>query len=124
LISAFAAVAAFIAAIGIYGVLGYVVAQRTNEIGIRMALGAERRSVLRLVMAQGASIVVVGVLAGLAGAAWLTRYIAGMLFGVTALDVGTYLVAGAAFAIVALIAAYVPARRATAIDPVSALRYE
>jgi putative ABC transport system permease protein len=124
LLSVFGAIAGFIAVIGIYGVLSYVVGQRTKEIGVRMALGAQRPAVLRLVLRQGAIIVAVGVAGGVAGAAALTRYLAGMLFGITTLDIATYTVVAAAFAGVAMFAVYLPARRATGIDPLAALRHE
>jgi predicted lysophospholipase L1 biosynthesis ABC-type transport system permease subunit len=124
LLSTFGAIAAFIAVIGLYGVLSYVVGQRTKELGIRMALGAQRAAVLKLVLRQGAVIVAIGVAAGVAGAAALTRYLAAMLYDVGALDVTTFTVVAVVFAAVAMAAAYVPARRATAIDPLAALRYE
>jgi len=124
LLSTFGAIAGFIAVIGLYGVLSYVVSQRTKELGIRMALGAQRGAVLKLVLRQGAVIVAVGVAAGVAGAAALTRYLAAMLYDLNALDVTTFTVVAAVFAAVAMAAAYLPARRATAIDPLSALRYE
>jgi predicted lysophospholipase L1 biosynthesis ABC-type transport system permease subunit len=124
LLSTFGAIAGFIAVIGLYGVLSYVVGQRTKELGIRMALGAQRGAVLKLVMRQGAVIVGVGVVLGVAGAAALTRYLEAMLFGLGALDLATFVAVPAAFAIVALLAAYLPARRATTIDPLAALRYE
>jgi putative ABC transport system permease protein len=124
LLSTFGAIAGFIAVIGLYGVLSYVVGQRTKEIGVRMALGAQRGAVLKLVLRQGATIVGVGVAAGIAGAALLTGYLEGMLFGLTTLDVATYAAVAAAFAMIAMAAVYVPARRATTIDPLTALRYE
>jgi putative ABC transport system permease protein len=124
LLSVFGAIAGFIAVIGIYGVLSYLVGQRTKEIGVRMALGAQRPAVLRLVLRQGAIIVAIGVVCGVAGAAALTRYLAGMLFGITALDVATYTVVAVVFAGIAMFAVYLPARRATGIDPLAALRHE
>jgi putative ABC transport system permease protein len=124
LLSAFGAIAGFIAVIGIYGVLAYLVSQRTKEIGIRMALGAQRRSVLELVLRRGVTIVAIGVTAGVLGAVALTRYLEGMLYGITALDGATYAAVAAAFAAVALFASYMPARRATRVDPLVALRYE
>jgi hypothetical protein len=124
LLSTFGAIAGFIAVIGLYGVLSYVVSQRTKELGIRMALGAQRGTVLKLVLRQGATIVAIGLVIGIAGAAALTRYLEAMLYDVGALDATTFIVVAAAFAVVALAAAYVPARRATAIDPLAALRYE
>ena len=124
LLSAFGAIAGFIAVIGLYGVLSYVVGRRTKELGIRMALGAQRGAVLKLVLRQGALIVAIGVAAGVAGAAALTRYLAAMLYDLNTLDVTTFSVVAAVFAAVAMAAAYLPARRATAIDPLAALRYE
>jgi putative ABC transport system permease protein len=124
LLSAFGALAGFIAVIGLYGVLSYVVGQRTKEIGIRMALGAQRDAVLKLVLKQGGAIVAVGLVAGVVGAALLTRYLEGMLYGLTALDPATFIVVAATFAVVAMAAAYLPARRATAIDPLVAVRHE
>ncbi len=124
LLSTFGAIAAFIAVIGLYGVLSYVVGQRTKELGIRMALGAQRAAVLKLVLKQGAVIVAIGVVSGVVGAAALTRYLEAMLYQLPALDVATFAVVAAAFAIVAMLAAYLPARRATGIDPLTALRHE
>jgi predicted permease len=124
LLSTFGAIAAFIAVIGLYGVLSYVVTQRTKEIGVRMALGAQRDSVLKLVLKQGTTVVGIGVVVGIAAAVMLTRYLESMLYDLGALDVTTFAVVAIAFAAVALVAAYVPARRATAIDPLAALRYE
>jgi putative ABC transport system permease protein len=124
LLGAFGAIAASIAIVGIYGVLAYVVGRRTKEIGIRMALGAEQRNVLKLVLRQGATMTALGVAAGLAGAVALTRYLESLLFGLAPLDVPTYAVVAAAFAAVALLASYLPARRATLIDPLAALRHE
>jgi predicted permease len=124
LLGAFGAIAAIIAVIGIYGVLAYVVGQRTKEIGIRMALGAQRSVVLKSVMRDGAVMVAVGIAAGLAGAVAVTRYLEGMLFGLSTLDAPTYAAVAAAFAAVSLAACYVPARHATRIDPLAALRHE
>jgi ABC-type antimicrobial peptide transport system permease subunit len=124
LLSIFAMVALVLAAIGIYGLMAYAVQQRTQELGIRMALGANRSNVLRLVMAQGMKLAVSGVVLGLALAWGLTRLIASLLFGVTAADPMTFGMVAAILAAVALAAAYVPARRATTIDPLIALRYE
>jgi predicted lysophospholipase L1 biosynthesis ABC-type transport system permease subunit len=124
LLSTFAAIASFIAVIGLYGVLAYVVGQRTKEMGIRMALGAQRAAVLRLVLRQGAIIVAIGVVCGVAAAAALTRYLEAMLFGLTALDLATYALVAVAFMTVAMFAVFLPARRATTIDPLTALRYE
>jgi putative ABC transport system permease protein len=124
LLSAFGAIAGFVAVIGIYGVLAYLVSQRTKEIGIRVALGAQRANVLSLVLRRGVTMVAIGVTAGVLGALGLTRYLAGMLYGITALDWGTYAAVATAFAAVALLASYMPARRATRVDPLVALRYE
>jgi putative ABC transport system permease protein len=124
LLSVFGAIAGFIAVIGIYGVLSYLVSQRTKEIGVRMALGAQRGAVLKLVLRRGALIVGVGVASGVAGATALTGYLQGMLFGLKALDVGTFAAVAAAFAAIAMLAVYLPARRATAINPLEALRQE
>jgi len=120
----FGAIAGLIALIGIYGVLSYFVAQRTKEIGIRMALGAQRGAVRRLVLRQGGVMTAIGVCVGLAGAAGLSRYLEGMLVGLATLDATTYAAVAAAFAAVAMVAVYLPARRATAVDPLVALRHE
>jgi putative ABC transport system permease protein len=120
----FGAIAALIAVIGIYGVLSYFVAQRTKEIGIRMALGAQRGAVRGLVLRQGGAMTAIGVCVGLAGAAGLSRYLEGMLVGLTTLDATTYIAVAAAFATVAMLAVYLPARRATVVDPLVALRHQ
>ena len=124
LLGVFAAIAAVLGAIGIYGVLAYAVAQRTQEIGIRMALGAERGAVLGMVLRRGIVLTTVGIMLGLAGAAALTRYLTGMLYDLTPLDPPTYAAVAILFATVALIASYLPARRATQVDPVVALRHD
>jgi len=124
LLGIFAGLALILAAVGIYGVLSYHVAQCTREIGIRMALGAQRSSVLNLVLRQGVVLAVIGIVFGLAGAWGASRFLASQLFGITPTDPATYVVIAVSMTVVALIAAYVPARRATAIDPVDALRYE
>ena len=122
LLGIFAAIAAVLGAIGIYGVLAYMVGQRKQEIGIRMALGAERGAVLRLILRRGILLMTIGITLGLAGAAGLNRYLSGMLFDLTPLDRTTYAVVAVLFAAVALAASYLPARRATQVDPVVALR--
>jgi putative ABC transport system permease protein len=124
LLGTFAAIAAMLGAIGIYGVLAYAVGQRTREIGIRMALGAQRRAVLQMVLRHGLALIALGIGLGLAGAAGLARYLSAMLFDLTPLDPATYVAVGMLFAAVALVASYLPARRATHIDPMVALRHE
>lgn len=124
LLALFAAIALLLAAVGIYGLIAYSVAQRTHEIGVRMALGAERSDVLRMVVRQAASLAAVGIGFGLGGALALTRLLKTMLFGVGITDVPTFLAAPVALVLVVLAAAMVPALRATRISPVVALRYE
>ncbi len=124
LLGLFAGIGLSLACIGLYGVMTYVVAQRTREIGIRMALGASRRGVRALVLRQSAWLVCVGLAVGLAGAVVVTRALAGLLFGVTPLDPSTYAAASGLFLSVAAAASYVPARHATLVDPMVALRSE
>ena len=124
LLSVFAAVALLLAAIGIYGLMSYAVQQRTQEIGIRMALGAGRGQMMRLIMGQGMRLAAVGIVIGLAAAYGLTRFLAGLLFNVKATDPLTFAVVAAILSAVALGAAFIPAHRATRIDPVLALRQE
>jgi putative ABC transport system permease protein len=127
LLTLFGLIAQQLAAIGLYGVLAYAVSQRTHEIGIRMALGADRRNVLLMVVRQGMLLTVIGISIGLAGAYVLTKYLeslTSMLFGIEARDPLTFGAIAILLGAVALIACLVPARRATRVDPLIALRYE
>jgi putative ABC transport system permease protein len=124
MLAAFAAVAALLGVIGVYGVLAYFVVDRTREIGLRMALGASRQQVLGLVLRRGLVCAAIGISLGLAGAAAGTRYLQAMLYGIGPLDARTFAVVAVAFATVAALASYVPARRATRLDPMAALRIE
>jgi putative ABC transport system permease protein len=124
LFSGFALLALVLASVGTYGIVSYAVSQRTREIGIRMALGARAIDVLRLVLKNGMTLVVAGVALGIGGALALTRFLTTMLFGVTPTDTLTFVVVSLALVAVALVACLVPARRATKVNPLEALRYE
>ena len=120
----FALAALLLGAVGLYGVLSYAVAQRTREIGIRMALGAQSRDVLRLVMGDGLVLTLAGLALGLVGARAAVRALASQLYGVGPFDPATFVAVPLLVAAVALLACYIPARRATRVDPMVALRYE
>jgi putative ABC transport system permease protein len=124
LLGGFAGVALLLAAVGIYGVVSYSVSRRTREIGIRMALGAQKQEMVRLVVGQALRLSLLGVLAGSAGAAGLTGFLKSQLYGVSAIDPATFVAVAVLLTLVALAAAWLPARRATRVDPMVALRYE
>jgi len=122
--SIFGVIALLLASIGVYGVLAYAVSQRTQEIGVRMALGASRQNVFTLIVSQGARLAGVGILCGVVGAAAVTRVVTSLLYNVSATDPISFIGTAAFLAFVALIASYLPARRATSVDPIVALRAE
>ena len=124
LFSSFALLALLIAAIGVLGVLAFTVSQRTREFGVRLALGARREQVLGMVLKEGATLALAALLLGVLSAGVLSRFLVDLLFGVTATDIATYVVVGVTLGVVAVLAAYVPARRATRVDPMEALRAE
>jgi ABC-type antimicrobial peptide transport system permease subunit len=124
LMTAFGISALALAAIGIYGLMAYSVEQRTQEIGIRLALGADSSAVKNMVIFQGMRLAIVGVVVGIAASFGLAKLIASLLFGVTAWDPAVFVTAPIVLTLVALIAAWIPARRASRVDPIDALRYE
>jgi putative ABC transport system permease protein len=124
LLVTFAALALLLAAVGIYGVFAYSVEQRIQEIGIRMALGEQRREIVGLVLGQGTKLTLIGVAIGIAGAFGLTRFLSSQIYGVRATDPLTFIVVAVLLTLVALLACYIPARRAMKVDPMVALRHE
>jgi putative ABC transport system permease protein len=124
LLALFGGIGLALSSVGIYGVMAYTVSQRTQEIGIRMALGAQIKDVLRMVLSQGMKLTFIGVAIGLAGSFALTRVLKTLLFGVQPTDITTFAVVSLALMGIALLACYIPARRATKVDPLEALRYE
>jgi putative ABC transport system permease protein len=124
LLGAFSALALLLAAVGIYGLMSYSVAQRRNEIGVRMALGAQPRQVLRLMLGSGIRLTTIGLLLGIAGGLVAGRMITSLLFQVRPTDASTFVAVSVVLGAVGLLASYVPARRATRVDPMVALRYE
>jgi putative ABC transport system permease protein len=124
LLAIFAGVAVILASVGLYGVMAYSVAQRAHEIGIRMALGAEARDVVKLVVGQGMKLVIIGLGIGLIAAFFATRLMESFLFGVSASDPATFAAITLLLGVITLLSCYIPARRATKVDPMEALRYE
>jgi ABC-type antimicrobial peptide transport system permease subunit len=123
-VGGFALIALLLAAVGIYGVLSFAVGERRQEIGIRIALGAGRYDILRLVVGQALALTLAGMLIGLAGSLALTRFMTNLLYGVSPTDLRILLLVAMALTLVALLACYIPARRATKVDPMIALRCE
>ena len=123
-LGAFGVFALILAAVGVYGVMSYLVTQGSHDIGVRLALGAQRSTILQMVMRQGIELTVVGIVAGIIGAVLLTRVMASLLFGISSTDVLTFSGVPVILAVVALLATYIPAWRATRVDPVVALREE
>jgi ABC-type antimicrobial peptide transport system permease subunit len=124
ILSCFSSCALLLAAIGLYGIIAYSVGRRTQEIGIRIAVGAQRGDIMRMIVLEGLALAGLGVMIGLAGAYFVTRMLRSQLYGVTAGDPWTFMITAVILVIVTLLACYVPARHATRIDPMEALRYE
>jgi putative ABC transport system permease protein len=124
LLSIFAGLALVLSAVGVFGVISHLVSQRTREIGVRVALGAQRSDVLRLILSEGARLILFGVAIGLAASLGLTRLLATILFGVRTSDPVTLIFVSVILSAVAFLACYIPAQRATRVDPMVALRYE
>jgi ABC-type antimicrobial peptide transport system permease subunit len=124
LLSIFAGISLFLVAAGLYGTIAFTVAGRTRELGLRASLGADRTSLLTLVLRQGVGVTVIGIVLGLLGAWWTSRFLEGLLFGVEAVDLLTLAGTSGLLFVVALVAAYLPGRRAMNIDPMTALRTE
>jgi ABC-type antimicrobial peptide transport system permease subunit len=124
LLFGFGAIALLLGAVGLYGVMAHGTVQRTREFGVRIALGAGRREIVGLVLREGLLLAVVGLLLGVGGALWLTRFLRSLLFGVTATDPTTFLAVGSVVLGITIVACYVPARRAIKVDPLTALRAE
>jgi ABC-type antimicrobial peptide transport system permease subunit len=121
---AFGVLAILLSAVGLYSVMAYVVSQRTREVGIRMALGADRRDVMKMITRQGMRLAAIGVGIGLVLSLALAQVLSSLLIGVSGYDVSTFILVPVLLAVVALVACYLPARRATKVDPLKALRYE
>ena len=124
LIVAFGALALILAVVGVYGLMAYIVMQRTHEMGVRIALGAERSDVMKLVLARGFRLTLIGISFGIAMALILTRFLSKLLFNVPETDPATFIAVSACLGGIALLASYLPARRAMQVDPMVALRYE
>jgi len=124
MLGAFASFALLLAAVGLYGVMSYLVTQSTHDIGVLVALGARRENIIALVVRQGMQLTLIGIVAGLIGAAVLTRVMASLLFGVSSTDIATFMAVPALLALVALAATVIPGWRASSVDPIVALRQE